>query len=190
MIFGVQSATNQSPEAQSVSLTPRLMKLLQEAMKNAGLDPNELNPPAKASTEPSPKTSTEPSSFQQLFSGATAPPATSATAQQAPTVFAPKFKNANGFDSISGMTWKLNDTYFADQDTANWVAAKYGTGEIRESDVLGPGPFGVDTKMFEVKLGDGRWVNAGMLAAFYDRNPEALFPGVADKLIRSELEKA
>ena len=159
------------------------MKLLQEAMKKAGLDPADLNAPAS--------TSTEPSSFQQLFSGATASAAApAAAAETSQAIFSPKFKSAKGFDSISGMTWKLNDTYFADQDTANWVAAKYGTGEIRESDVLGPGPFGVDTKMFEVKLGDGRWVNAGMLAAFYDRNPEVLFPGVADKLIRSELDKA
>lgn len=153
--------------------------MLQDAMKKAGIDPSEVK---------------EPSSFEQLFSGmsssAAAPAKEAAAAPAAEVVFAPKFKTAKGFDSITGNTWKLNDTYFADEDTAKWVAAKYGTGEIRESDVLGPGPFGVDTKMFEVKLDDGRWVNAGMVAAYYDRNPEALFPGLADKLIRGALKQA
>jgi len=153
--------------------------MLQDAMKKAGIDPGEV-------TE-------QPSSFQQLFGGMSSSGAAAVKeAAQAPApevVFAPKFKTAKGFDSITGMTWKLNDTYFADQDTANWVAQKYGTGEVRESDVLGPGPFGVDTKMYEVKLDDGRWVNAGMVAAYYDRNPEALFPGVADKLIRGVLKQ-
>ena len=153
--------------------------MLQDAMKNAGLDPSEIK--------------TEPSSFQQLFGGmsaSAAAPAKGPPTDASEVLFAPKFKTANGFDSISGMTWKLNDTYFADEDTANWVAGKYGTGEVRESDVLGPGRSASTPKMYECKLDDGRWVNAGMLAAYYDRNPEALFPGVADKLIRDVLKKA
>ena len=38
-----------------------------------------------------------------------------------------------------------------------------------------------------IKLADGRLVNAGILAGYYERNPEALFPGLADKLIRAQL---
>jgi len=30
-------------------------------------------------------------------------------------------------------------------------------------------------------------VNAGILAGYYERNPESQFPGLADKLIRSQL---
>ena len=82
----------------------------------------------------------------------------------------------------------MNKTYFADETTARWIANKYGTSEIRQTDMLGSGgPFAVDTKMFEVKLQDGRWVNAGLLAGYYERNSENLFPGLADKLIRSVL---
>jgi len=183
MIFGLQNTTTASAAQDnnasgvSVSLSPKLLQLLQDAMKEAGIDPNELNTPAKVE---------KPASFQQLFGGISTPIET-ASISAAP-IFTPKYKTAKGFDSSTGAVYKMNDNYFADQETAQWVASKFGTGEVRENDMLGPGPFGVDTKMFEVKMEDGRWVNAGMLASYYDRNPESLFPGLADKLIKDVLK--
>jgi hypothetical protein len=53
----------------------------------------------------------------------------------------------------------MNDNYFADQRPP--VGRPNSAQEVRENDMLGPGPFGVDTKMFEMKM-EGRWVNAGM----------------------------
>ena len=49
------------------------------------------------------------------------------------------------------------------------------------------GPFGASATEYQMKLPDGRMVNVGILAAYYARNPEAKFPGLADKLIRSQL---
>lgn len=94
---------------------------------------------------------------------------------------------AFGYDTTTGVRWKVNDYYFADEPTAQWVASRWGTGELHESDVLGPGPFAVSAKMYEFKTNDGRWVNAGMVAGYYDRNPPSRFPGVAESLIAGVL---
>ncbi len=100
--------------------------------------------------------------------------------------FKPVFKKAVGYDS-DGNRYLMNDYYYADEATAQWISGRWGTGKTREVSLLGPGPFSVDTKMFEAELKDGTWVNAGILAAFYDRNNEDLFPGVAEALVSSQL---
>lgn len=101
--------------------------------------------------------------------------------------FTPVFKKAVGFDSVTGQRYLQNDYYFADEATAQWISGRWGTGKTQQVNVLGPGPFFVDTKAFEAELKDGTWVNAGILAAYYDRNPESLFPGVAEALIGAQL---
>ncbi len=86
-------------------------------------------------------------------------------------------------------SWSLNPNYFASRETADWVSKKYGTGEVVELPFGGDGgPFQASEKEFHIKLANGRTVNAGILAAYYDRNPEFQFPGVADKLIRDVLK--
>lgn len=103
--------------------------------------------------------------------------------------FVPGFRDVQVFDSWLGTFTLLNKYYFADHATAEWIAKKYGDGNVYEEDVYGPGPYSATGKYFMTKIADGRFVNAGVLASFYDRNPEAQFPGLADKLIRAELAK-
>jgi len=83
--------------------------------------------------------------------------------------FTPTFLKATGFDSSSGATYFMRSDYFADQATAQAVATEYGTGQIRQTPMLGPGPFGIDILMYEFKMEDGRWVNAGLIADYYVR---------------------
>src|SRR5579872_2661528 len=100
--------------------------------------------------------------------------------------FVPAFRQATVTDGSS--LWALNHDYFATRDTAQWIANKYGTGEVVETQFEGSGgPFAASAQEFQVKLADGRMVNAGILAGYYERNPETQFPGVADKLIRNQL---
>lgn len=100
--------------------------------------------------------------------------------------FVPAFRTATVTDGVS--IWALNKDYFATRDTAQWIADKYGTGEVVETQFEGSGgPFAASAQEFQVKLADGRMVNAGILASYYERNPETHFPGLADKLIRNQL---
>ena len=100
--------------------------------------------------------------------------------------FVPAFRPATVTDGSS--VWALNHDYFATKDTAQWIANKYGTGEVVETQFEGSGgPFAASAQEFQIKLADGRMVNAGILAGYYERNPETQFPGLADKLIRNQL---
>jgi hypothetical protein len=116
--------------------------------------------------------------LRQLFSGL---PATTADLS-----FVPTFRTATGTDGLQ--TWGLNRTYFATLETAQWIANRYGTGQTIEVPFGGAGgPFSASANEYHIKLADGRLVNAGILAGYYERNPERLFPGLADKLIRAQL---
>jgi hypothetical protein len=116
--------------------------------------------------------------LRQLFSGLPA-----ATADLS---FVPTFRTATGTDGLQ--TWSLNRTYFASLETAQWIANRYGTGQTIEVPFGGAGgPFSASANEYHIKLADGRLVNAGILAGYYERNPERLFPGLADKLIRAQL---
>ena len=82
----------------------------------------------------------------------------------------------------------MNSAYFATTETAQWIATKYGTGEIVEVPFGGNGGvFSASANEYHIKLRDGRLVNAGILAGYYERNPPNKFPGLADKLIRGQL---
>jgi hypothetical protein len=101
-------------------------------------------------------------------------------------VFVPAFRTATVTDGVS--QWALNPDYFATKDTAQWIANKYGTGQVIETPFEGSGgPFAASANEYQIKLADGRMVNAGILAGYYERNPESQFPGLADKLIRGQL---
>src|SRR5258708_39325 len=100
--------------------------------------------------------------------------------------FVPAFRQATVTDGSS--VWALNHDYFATKDTAQWIANKYGTGQVIETPFEGSGgPFAASANEYHIKLADGRTVNAGILAGYYERNPESQFPGLADKLIRGQL---
>lgn len=104
----------------------------------------------------------------------------------APLPYTPTFRLAFGTDGIN--TWPLDTDDFATSETAQAMADKYGTGEVVEVPYGGSGGlYTASQKEFHIKLKDGRLKNAGLIAAFYIRNPEDQFPALADKLIRSAL---
>jgi hypothetical protein len=127
--------------------------------------------------------------FRQLFGGGS--PAPSVVSTPAPAVpvnppFVPSFRTATVTDGVN--VWGLNSDYFATKDTAQWIANKYGTGQVIETPFEGSGgPFAASANEYQIKMADGRTVNAGILAGYYERNPESQFPGLADKLIRGQL---
>lgn len=126
--------------------------------------------------------------FRQLFGGvAGVVPPPDPTPATPP--FVPSFRSAVGTDGTQ--QWNLNHDYFATKDTAQWIANKYGNGQVFETQFEGSGgPFSASATEYQIKLPDGRMVNAGILAGYYERNPESQFPGLADKLIRNQLAQA
>jgi hypothetical protein len=107
-------------------------------------------------------------------------------ATAADTPFIPAFRTATGSDGT--VSWKLNSNYFATKETAQWIANKYGTGEVIETPFGGVGGiFSASALEYHIKLPDGRDVNAGILAGYYERNPPDKFPGLAEKLIKIQL---
>ena len=104
----------------------------------------------------------------------------------APAPFVPKFIQNVTVTSIFGGTWPLNPDYFATPETAQWMANKYGTGEVVEQTIYGFGnPYQpTTTSQANIKLENGKLVNAGLLACYYQTYPEAKFPGLADMFAR------
>lgn len=105
--------------------------------------------------------------------------------------FVPHFREGQRiFDLNSGKSYPLNNDYFATLETAVFIAGKFGDGKVYEVPFEGEGgPMVCTSKCYVTKLANGRGVNCGVLAAYYLRNPEVLFPGLAEKLIRGDLEK-
>src|SRR3954466_13977578 len=66
--------------------------------------------------------------LRQLFGASSVAPAVTATAPGADPPFTPAFRSATGTDGQ--FTWNLNSNYFATKETAQWIANKYGTGEV------------------------------------------------------------
>ena len=145
-------------------------------------------PATPAPTTVARQTLASSSNLRQLFDHAEATPQPQPQPQPAAdTDFVPTFRSATGSAPGWG-TWSLNQNYFATQETAQWIANKYGTGEVVETPFGGSGGiFSASQNELQIKLQDGRLVNAGVLAAYYERNPPDKFPGLADKLIRSAL---
>ncbi len=104
-----------------------------------------------------------------------------------PPPFRPGFLLVFGFDSVTNIKWEMNSRLFADPATVAYIVKRYGTGETREASVLGPGPFVLDRNATEFKIADGRFVNVGMIASLFERNPEDEAPGVADKAAKAAL---
>lgn len=114
------------------------------------------------------------------------PAGAAASSNTGPAPFVPTFQNALVTDGVN--SWNLNHDYFATKDTAQWIANKYGTGQVISTPFEGSGgPFNANQTEFQIVLHDGRTVNAGILAGYYERNPESQFPGLADTLIRGQL---
>ncbi len=161
----------------SISLDKELLGLLKNTMKQAGLDPARLQVRSESGRQ-NLATVLEPS---QLLV-APKPPVHAAQPERP---FAPAFQTVVVSNSFGGSS-ALNPAYFATPETAQWLAQKYGTGEVVEVDYLGTGgPYSASVKELHVRLANGRLLNAGVLADYYRRNPETEFPGLADKYVRS-----
>ena len=92
--------------------------------------------------------------------------------------------------SAFGGTWLLNPDYFATPETAQWMASKYGTGEVVEQTIYGFGnPYQATTStQANIKLANGTLVNAGLLACYYQTYAESKFPGLADIMVRHAVD--
>jgi hypothetical protein len=150
-------------------------------VKRSASDPGAVTPAA----DPSSQVNSAAADFRQLFSGTPATTSPQAITTANPS-FVPAFRTATITDGTN--VWGLNHDYFASKDTAQWIANKYGTGQVIETPFEGSGgPYAASATEYQIKLADGRTVNAGILAGYYERNPESQFPGLADKLIRAQL---
>ncbi len=179
----------------SVSLDQATLTLLLDEMSRLGLDTSKL----KISSDPAqPSQQSATASFPTAprltpFDPQPAPAASHATATRTSAAspeapFVPTFRENAQVVSAYGGSWGLNSTYFPTRETAKWIAQKYGTGEVVEVPYEGSGgPFYANASEFQIRLKDGRMVNAGFLADCYRRMPEAQFPGLADQMIRASL---
>jgi hypothetical protein len=160
----------------SVSLDQATLTLLLDEMSRLGLDTSKL------------KISSDPAQPSQQSATASFPTATRTSAASPEAPFVPTFRENAQVVSAYGGSWGLNSTYFPTRETAKWIAQKYGTGEVVEVPYEGSGgPFYANASEFQIRLKDGRMVNAGFLADCYRRMPEAQFPGLADQMIRASL---
>jgi hypothetical protein len=103
-------------------------------------------------------------------------------------VFVPKFQENVMVRSALGGEWPVNVEYFATPETAQWIANKFGDGTVLEQPFGGSGgPYSCSNTELWVRLKSGRPINAGVLAAFYKRNPPDKFPGLAEQMIKDVL---
>jgi hypothetical protein len=100
--------------------------------------------------------------------------------------FVPEFQKDQTVTSFYGPPIPLNPTFLPTRATAEWLAQKYGTGEVVASSYMpAGGPYNSTATHFSIRLKDGSLFPAGDLAHYYWLAPESQFPNVADELIRS-----
>jgi hypothetical protein len=179
-------------EVFSVSLDREMLQALAAELKKLGLDTSRLEAPSGQGRQ----VSVNHAAGRQIFAAPELPPA--ATAQNAEPSkpkasqpgFVPQFQQDAKVLSVYGDVWNLNPAFYATRETAEWMAQKYGTGEVVEVPYGTPGsPFSSTATQLHIKLHNGQLVNAGLLADYYRGIPEAKFPGLADREIRDQLIK-
>jgi len=121
--------------------------------------------------------------------GSTVPVAPPADSETAPAPFVPTFQtNVQVINSFTGQSTELNPMYFATSETAQYIASKFGTGEVREEAAYGEGnPYSSTASQYYIQTPNGQWLNAGLLADYYQRMPESQWPGLADQEIRAAI---
>lgn len=118
-------------------------------------------------------------------------PAETQNPAAAPAPFVPQFLTNVQVISDMGGSWPLNPAYFATQQTAQYMADKFGTGQIVQVPFGGTdGPYAATADEYHIVLPNGATVNAGLLADYYVRMPEAQFPGLADTMIQMAVARA
>jgi hypothetical protein len=202
--LAVSDATKPPAPAEefSVTLDQATLKLLLDDMSKLGIDTSKLKissepaqpAPANGSSLPPAGTdaTTAPTTRRTPFDPQAAPVVTGAAATDAAAAsevaFVPEFVQDARVYSVYGTSSGLNPAYFATRATAEWMAKKYGTGEVVETPYEGNGgPYLANATEYQIRLSNGKLTNAGTLADYYRRMPEDQFPGVADAMIRSVL---
>lgn len=114
------------------------------------------------------------------------------TSDTSDTSFVPTFQSGvEVTNSYTGQSTELNPMYFATSETAQYLADKFGTGQIKEEAAYSPGnPYYSTASQYYIQTPNGQWLNAGLLAETYVRMPESQWPGLADQEIRSAIAQA
>jgi hypothetical protein len=127
------------------------------------------------------------SSSQAVTAAAATPAASAGTFAMAPTAQSlfgdnPWISNAGG--SGPGGSYSYNPYYFATAATADKVAQMLG-GTVVAMNALTPyGPFVQSAQNYMVQMPNGRLINAGLVASFYDRG---LNQQMVDKMVAAEV---
>ena len=101
-------------------------------------------------------------------------------------LFVPEFQQDQTVTGFYGPPIPLNPTFLPTRATAEWLAQKYGTGEVVAAPYMpAGGPYNSTATHFSIRLKDGSLFPAGDLAHYYWLAPQSQFPNVADELIRS-----
>jgi hypothetical protein len=147
-------------------------------------------PAPKSDTPATPATTDPGANFRALFSGNyyTAAPTALNTPPPPPTaqsMFGPNPWATNpGGMAPNGVTYGYNPYYFATPATAQKVAQMVG-GKVVETNAITPfGPFQQNQPNQMVQLPNGRVINAGLFASFYDHGYSQQF---IDRLVSSEI---
>jgi hypothetical protein len=83
--------------------------------------------------------------------------------------------------------WNYNPTYFANRATAEKIAAMIG-GTVVEANALAPnGPMRQQVPNQMIQLPDGRQVNAGLIADFYNHGYPQYY---VDQMVQNEIRGA
>ncbi len=138
-----------------------------------------------------PNTTTD---LKAVFSGVPQPAAQVNAAAPAPreaptaqSVFGEKPWVETPTGTIGGLTYGYNPIYFATPSTATAVAAMVG-GTVFEQNSMAPnGPFQQSVPNLMVRLPDGKVVNPGLIADFYNHGyPQSYI----DRMIQAEIRGA
>jgi hypothetical protein len=111
----------------------------------------------------------------------------SPSADTTSAAFEPEFQQNLEVVSAYGGSSPLNPIYFATPETAQWIANKYGDGEVVAK------PYNATSSIYTangteyyIRLQNGSLVNAGLLADYYQR----MSASEADSIIRQGLSEA
>jgi hypothetical protein len=133
----------------------------------------------------------KPRLFETQPAAPAAAPAETQSSDPAPAPFVPQFLTNVVETSAMGGSWPLNPDYFATEQTAQYIADKFGTGQVTQVPFGGTGgPYTSSAEEYDVVLANGATVNAGLLADYYVRMPESQCPGLADTMIQQAVVTA
>lgn len=86
--------------------------------------------------------------------------------------------------------YPVNDSYYATAATADALCKKLLCLAVVSEPLFTNGPYSCSAEQRFLVWADGVKFNAGILADYYRRNPEADFPGLADWYVNGLLKSA